>query len=164
MAILPPNIQLIHASDAPQHTGELKSILDRMKSEKRISDFAALDISVNSGHIDLKNEDHQGIIVLLTNEIERVRIDVERMLKNLIIDKPNIKLIEIIIDNLPYHNNFISFPQDLMPIRSRDDMNFVWNGIEQDLKAIFPKPPDPAPPVESSRCKAPNALTETAKL
>lgn len=119
-----------------------------MKSEKRISVFAALDISVNSGHINLKNEDHQGIIVLLTNEIERVRSDVERMLKNLIIDKPNVKLIEIIIDNLPYHNNFISFPQDLMPIRSRDDMNLVWNGIEEDLKAIFPKPPDPAPPVE----------------
>jgi len=148
MSILPPIIQLIHGSDATQHTGELRSILDRMKSEKRISDFAALDISVNSGHINIKNEDHQGIIVLLTNEIERVRSDIEKMLKDLIVDKPNVKLIEIIIDNLPYHNNFISFPQDLMPIRSRDDMNLVWNGIEKDLKAIFPKPPEKAPEVE----------------
>lgn len=164
MSILPPNIQLIHAADAPQHTGELKSILDRMKSEKRISDFAALDISVNSGHINFKNDDHQGIIVLLTNELERVRSDVEGMLKNLIIDKPNIKLIEIIIDNLPYHNNFISFPQDLMPIRSRDDMNLVWNGIEKDLKAIFPKPPDTTPPVEVVEKKEPKIFLKLAGI
>ena len=140
MTITPPNIQVVHASDAPQHTGELKTILQRLKAENRIADFAALDVSENLDGISFKNEDHQGIIVLLTNEIERARTKIETVLKNITREKQDIKLIEIIVDNLPYHNNFISFPQDLLPIRSRDDMNLIWNGIEQDLRAIFPKP------------------------
>jgi hypothetical protein len=41
-------IYLIHSSDAPQHFGELKAILIRMKPGNRISDFVALDISVNT--------------------------------------------------------------------------------------------------------------------
>jgi hypothetical protein len=140
MTISPPSIQVVHASDAPQHTGELKTILERLKAEHRIADFAALDVSGNPDSISFKDEDHQGIIVLLTNEIERVRTKIESVLKNITREKQDIKLIEIIVDNLPYHNNFISFPQDLMPIRSRDDMNLIWSGIEQDLQAIFPKP------------------------
>ncbi len=147
MIIQPPIIQLIHASDAPQHTGELKSILLRMKSEKRISDFSALDISASPGNFSFKSEDHQGIIVLLTNEIESERTEIEKLLKNITLEKQDIKLIEIIVDNLPYHNNFISFPEDLLPIRSRVDMNAVWNGIGRDLQAIFPRP---EPKVEPS--------------
>src|SRR5262245_58739301 len=136
MAIQPPIIQLIHASDAPQHTGELKSILLRMKSENRISDFFTLDISKSAGNISFKGEDRQGVIVLLTNEIESKRTEIEKLLKGITLEKQEIKLIEVIVDNLPYNNNFISFPQDLMPIRSLVDMNAVWNGIEQDLRAI----------------------------
>jgi hypothetical protein len=136
---IPPIVQLIHASDAPQHTAELKSILGRMKTENRISDFTAIDIGANPDNINFKNEDHQGIIVMLTHEIEQLRNNIEQSLKNLTQEKPNIKLIEIIVDNLPYDNNFISFPQDLMPIRSLVDMNTAWNGIERDLHAIFPK-------------------------
>lgn len=143
MTSRPPIVQLIHASDAPQHTGELKSILQRMKSENRISDFSALDVSSNPGNITFITEDDQGIIVLLTNQIESVRNEIESLLRNITQEKQNIKLIEIIVDNLPYHNNFISFPQDLMPIRSRVDMNLVWNGIEQDLQAMFPKIKEP---------------------
>ncbi len=143
MTSRPPIVQLIHASDAPQHTGELKSILQRMKSENRILDFSALDVSSNPESITFKTEDHQGIIVLLTNEIESVRTEIENLLRNVTQEKQNIKLIEIIVDNLPYHNSFISFPQDLMPIRSRVDMNLVWNGIEQDLHAMFPIAKEP---------------------
>ena len=111
-----------------QHTGELKTILQRLKAEHRIADFTALDVGGNPDTLPIKNEDHQGIIVLLTNEIERVRTHVENMLKGIIRGKQDIKLIEIIVDNLPYHNNFISFPQDLMPIRTRDDMNLICLG------------------------------------
>ena len=157
MTITPPSIQVVHASDAPQHTGELTTILQRLKAEHRIADFEALDVSTNPDSISFKNKDNQGIIVLLTNEIERARTKIESVLKNITREKQDIKLIEIIIDNLPYHNNFISFPHDLMPIRSRDDMNLIWNGIEHDLQAIFPKPlaPEvevkPAPTADSKK-------------
>jgi large-conductance mechanosensitive channel len=154
MTITPPNIQVVHASDAPQHAGELKTILQRLKEEHRIADFASLDISTNPDSLSFKNDDHQGIIVLLTNEIERARTKIEGLLKNITREKQDIKLIEIIVDNLPYHNNFISFPQDLMPIRSRDDMNLIWSEIEHDLQAIFPKPIVPEvvePPTTGSK-------------
>jgi hypothetical protein len=158
MTITPPSIQVLHASDAPQHTGELKTILQRLKAEHRIADFSALDITTNPEALLFKNEDHQGIIVLLTNEIERLRNKIENVLKNITSAKQDIKLIEIIVDNLPYHNNFISFPQDLMPIRSRDDMNRVWNGIEEDLKSIFPKLEQPTPEPVPVQKKNPRIL------
>ena len=156
MTIEPPIIQMIHGTDAPQHAAELKSILLRMKSEKRISALQVLDFTMTPGNLSFKIEDRQGIIVLLTNEIENQRSEVEKNIKNFSVGKRDLKLIEIIVDNLPYHNNFISFPQDLMPIRSRDDMNHVWNEIENDLKAIFPKPAEPEPiaePVRKSNSK-----------
>lgn len=137
MDILPPTIQLIHSSDAQQHTGELKSILMRMKADQRISDFTAHDISINP-NINFKNEDRQGIIVMLTKELSPFRNNIESSLKNIIHESANKKLIEIIVDNLPYHNEFISLPNDLIPIRTRVDMNAIWNGIEQDLHAMFP--------------------------
>lgn len=138
MAILPPTIQLVHSSDAQQHTGELKSILMRMKEDNRISDFTAHDISINPD-IHFQNKDRQGIIVMLTNELGPFRTNIESSLKNTIQESSNIKLIEIIVDNLPYHHEFISLPNDLIPIRSRVDMNTIWKGIEHDLHAMFPK-------------------------
>jgi uncharacterized membrane protein len=145
MTIAPPSIHVVHASDAPQHTGELKTILQRLKAEHRIVDFSAMDISTDPDSLFFKNEDHQGIIVLLTNEIERTRAKIESLINNITFEKQDIKLIEIIVDNLPYRNNFISFPQDLMPIRTRDDMNLIWNGIENDLKMLFPMPEQEQP-------------------
>jgi uncharacterized membrane protein len=32
-----------------------------------------------------------------------------------------------------------------MPIRTRDDMNLIWNGIENDLKMLFPMPEQEQP-------------------
>jgi hypothetical protein len=129
-------IYCIHSSDAPQHSGELKAILLRMKLDNRISDFVALDISVNTLSPSIINEKTTGIIILLTHGTEQIRTEIERLLPV----KHDIKLIEIIVDNLPYNNSFISFPQDLKPIRSRDDMNLVWKNIEYDLREIFRKP------------------------
>jgi hypothetical protein len=157
-----PTIQLVHSSDARQHTGELKSILMRMKEENRISDFTSHDVSIDPDNITFKNEDHQGIIVMLTNELGQFRSTIETSLKNTIQESANKKLIEIIVDNLPYHNEFISLPNDLVPIRSRADMNTIWKGIEYDLQAIFPKheiekPDVPLPPVIKPETK-PNTL------
>jgi hypothetical protein len=145
-AFPPATIKLIHASDAQQYIRELKSILSRMKADHRISDFTAYDISINQNNIDYKDEDCQGILVMLTNELGQVRNEIENALKDITQKNSNIKLIEIIIDNLPYHNDFISLPEDLLPIRSRPNMNLVWAGIERDLHAMFPMPTEPEPP------------------
>jgi len=145
-----PTIQLVHSSDAQQHTGELKSILMRMKEENRISDFTAHDVSVDPSNITFKNEDHQGIIVMLTNELGQYRSTIETSLKNTIQETANKKLIEIIVDNLPYHNEFISLPNDLIPIRSRVNMNLIWKGIENDLQGMFPKHEIAKPPIPPS--------------
>jgi hypothetical protein len=135
---LPPRVQVIHASDAPQHVAELKAILMRMKSENRISDLIVQDITLQSFTSPSPNENTGGIIILLTHRVESAREEIEGSFMNLRLDMQKLKLIEIIVDNVPYNNHFISFPQDLKPIRSRDDMNLVWQGIEQDLQVIFP--------------------------
>lgn len=137
-----PIIHLIHASDAPQHLAELKAILLRMKSDNRISDVVALDVNASPFSISFENNESRSIILLLTHEVEYIRKELETQLKN-ITQKNYIKLIEIIVDNIPYNNTFISFPDDLMPIRTRDDMNQVWNSIERDLMILFPKAPAP---------------------
>ena len=133
-----PVVYFVHASDAPQHIGELKAILLRMKTENRISDFKAIDISVTS-NLSFDGVGSKGIIVLLTKGIEATRAEIEGLITNTNEERA-VKLIEIIVDNLPYHNNFISFPQDLKPIRTRDDMNLAWAGIEKNLQELFPMP------------------------
>jgi hypothetical protein len=133
-----PVVYCIHASDAPQHAGELKMILLRMKAENRISDFKTINISVTP-NFSFNGEVPKGIIVLLTQEIERTRVEIEKFMTNTN-QESGVKLIEIIVDNLPYHNSFISFPQDLKPIRTRDDMNLVWATIEKNLQELFPMP------------------------
>jgi hypothetical protein len=138
MANLPPIIYLIHASDAPQHIVELKTILLRMKAENRISDVKAIDVT-SSSILSLNSENSEGIIVLLTYEMQRTRGDIEKLMNN--INKVReAKLIEVIVDNVPYHNDFISFPQDLKPIRLCDNMDLVWLKIEQNLNELFPRP------------------------
>lgn len=76
MSISPPIIQMIHASDAPQHTEEMKTILQRLKEEKRIAYFVPVDITRDMGNLSFKNGGHQNIIVLPTNAIERVRTEI----------------------------------------------------------------------------------------
>jgi hypothetical protein len=150
-----PTLYCIHASDAPQHMGQLETILTRMKAENRIADFTALDMSTSPTNPSVKDADQQGIVLLLTNEIGRLKTEVEKLINSIVGESQKIKLIEIIVDNLPYHNHFISFPQDLTPIRNRVDMNLVWKGIEQDLIELFPQQivaaPHPIPPTGSKK-------------
>jgi hypothetical protein len=122
-----------------------------MKSENRITDFITLDMGTNPTNPSVKDADQQGIVRLLTNEIGRLRTEVEKLINTIAGESQKIKLIEIIVDNLPYHNNFISFPQDLTPIKNRDDMNLVWKGIEEDLVELFPKQFGVTPPTDSKK-------------
>jgi hypothetical protein len=141
-----PKVILIHAPDAPQHVGELKSILQRMKSDNRISGVDVFQVDNDVSSLPLKSVSDNSIVVVLTRDLEGSRGQLEKLLHEVDAER-DAKLIEIIVDNLPYNNNFISLPADLIPIRARDDMNLVWNGIERNLEMLFPKPSASPQPV-----------------
>lgn len=86
----------------------------------------------------IKEEDL--VVVLLTNQLEPQKEQIESSLRDLNANRPGIKIAEILIDNVKYDNEHITFPGDLRPIRNREDMDAAWTGIEQNLKNMFPPP------------------------
>ncbi|CAN5332694.1 hypothetical protein BH23BAC1_BH23BAC1_17900 [soil metagenome] len=133
-----PTVYIIHASDAPQHLGKLKEILFTLKTENRISSITSLDQDYDFSAFNEKIEDGDLVITLLTNQLEPQKLRIENSLGALKVKRPEIKVAEIIVDNLTYDNDYITFPSDLKPIRSREDMDSVWSGIEISLKDMFP--------------------------
>jgi len=133
-----PKIHLIHASDAPQHLGKINEILKRLKAVNRIGDFHSLDADNNLSSLNEKSESDDSMLVLLTNQLEPHRARIERKLNELQKIQPDIRIVEILVDNLRYNNRFITLPTDLRPIRSREDMDAAWRNIEQRLKDMFP--------------------------
>lgn len=142
-----PAIYTIHASDAPQHTGRLEKILQRLKTENRIDGFTMLGADDDLSSLTDKIEEDDLVLIVLTNQLEPQKEQIENRLKTFKVKQPGLNVAEIIIDNLVYDNEFIIFPADLRPIRDRMDMDAVWSGIEQSLKDMFPPPPIPPPPV-----------------
>lgn len=67
-------------------------------------------------------------ILLLTNGIGESKVSTEELLQNLKPNEPSIKIAEILVDNISYELDFIIFPSDLEPIRSRTDID----GVEPD--------------------------------
>lgn len=131
-----PTIYLIHAADAPQHLAKLIDILKVLKAERRIGDFFT-----SEGHADLasfaeqvKNEDL--ILTLLTHDLEHKKTKIESILRQKARTEEK-RIVEIIVDNIPYENEFITLPTDLKPIRNRGDMDAVWNNIGEKLKLMF---------------------------
>ncbi|CAN5332930.1 hypothetical protein BH23BAC1_BH23BAC1_17920 [soil metagenome] len=131
-------VYIIHASDAPQHLGKLKEILFKLKTENRIGSINSLDEDYDFSAINEKIKDGDLVITLLTDQLEPQKLRIENRLGALKIKRPEIKVAEIIVDNLTYDNDYITFPSDLKPIRSREDMDSVWSGIEKSLKDMFP--------------------------
>ncbi len=133
-----PTIHLIHASDAPQHLGTLQEILQKLKAEHRIADFTILSPGDQLASLAGQIKDDDGVLTLLTQGLEPDKAEIESKLKALKDSHPGIKIAEIIVDQVTYENEFITFPSDLKPIRGRDDMDAVWSDIEQSLRDIFP--------------------------
>lgn len=133
-----PTLHIIYASDAPLHLGNLTEILQRLKEENRISGFVQLKIGDDLSSLDTIEGDDLAII-LLTNQLEAQKKEIESSLNMLKSNHPSIKIAEIIVDQVPYENEYITFPDDLKPIRDREDMDAVWSSIERSLKDMFPK-------------------------
>lgn len=142
-----PTIHLIHASDAPQHLGKINDILQNLKAENRIGNFSSLNADNDLSPLNEKLEGDDLMLVLLTDQLEPHRERIEKKLNELKDLRPDIKVAEIIVDNLMYDNRFTTFPVDLKPIRNREDMDTAWNSIEHSLKEMFPakKKKEPVP-------------------
>jgi len=133
-----PELVVIQASDAPQHTAHLRKILQKLKTENRISGFTALspDEDLSSSESDTLNKGDM-ILILLTKELESKRKQIENRIKALKTAQPGIRVAEILVDHLPYNKEFLTFPSDLRPIRNQEDMDRVWNDILGSLKNMF---------------------------
>lgn len=132
-----PKIYIIQASDAPRHSATLGGILTTLKDEHRIGDFQAVQIAGGLKTLD-EVADGDLILTLLTKDLESEKIQLEKILVVLKGKNPDLKIAEIIVDQVPYENEYLTFPEDLRPIRGREDMDAVWLGIEQSLKDMFP--------------------------
>lgn len=134
-----PRIYTIQAFDAPQHSETLRKILSELESEKRISGFTELspDDDLSSSISDaLKTDDM--ILIVLTNKIEAESKEIEMKCKDLKSETPGLRVAEILVDNITYENDFITFPDDLRPIRNREDMDEAWKKIGENFKNMFP--------------------------
>jgi len=133
-----PRIYTIQASDAPQHSETLRKILLELESEKRISGYTELspDDDLSSVSENLQSEDL--VLVLLTKAFEADKTKIENQLKTIKSGQPRVKVAEILIDNVVYDNEFITFPADLRPIRDREDMDGAWSEIGKSLKNMLP--------------------------
>lgn len=132
-----PQVYLIHANDARQHQGRLQEILQQLQAEQRITSFHTLRPDAVT-ELEDQVQHHDLVLILLTNELEASRNHLEQVVQALRVELPQIKLAEVIVDNLPYNSEFITFPSDLHPIRSRQDSDTVWQDIEQQLRNMLP--------------------------
>lgn len=143
-----PAVYTIQASDTTEHANKLKEILQNLKTENRIGDFKTLDADGELSSLSQMIQEGDLILVLLTQRLDSKREEIETYLLELKSGTPGIRIGEIIVDQIPYENEFITFPTDLRPIRDRDDMDAVWDGIKESLRDMFPakKEPDPVVP------------------
>ncbi len=132
-----PFVHVVHAHDAPQHLSTLNGILDKLLNEKRIEGFSSHD----GRALELVNEIcHQDmILVLLTEGIVVDKPLVEKYLLQLRDKWSDLMIVQILVDNIPYHNSFTVFPEELIPICEYDDMNAAWGRIGLQLQEIFPQ-------------------------
>lgn len=128
-----PSLKIIRASDASPYTDKIQLILQNLKIENRIEDINVLDAEgdLSSFTENIKEEDL--ILIVLTDQLESQKERIENFVKPL-----QVRVAEIIVDNVVYDNDFITLPADLRPICNRDDKEAVWSGIEQNLKDMFP--------------------------
>ncbi|GGB82380.1 PKD domain-containing protein [Dyadobacter sediminis] len=131
-----PNVYLIHASDAVQHVDYMKEILIRLKAGNRISSFIPLEGAAAWALPEKNLLAGDAIVVLLTNQIIPFKEEGEKYLKSL--QNKDLKIIEIIIDSIPYDSGFYFFPDDAQPIREKGKMDEAWGKVEKGLEQMFP--------------------------
>jgi PKD repeat protein len=134
-----PDIFCIHESDADLHLGHLQQISQKFIEQGRVGKFVPLspEEAVTSLPHQIKAKDL--IILLLTDQLTLRRVDIKDLLARLQSKYSNLIIAEVIIDHIQYDKDYISWPSDLTPIRSRDDMDSAWSAIESNLNEIIPQ-------------------------
>ncbi|GGB82375.1 hypothetical protein [Dyadobacter sediminis] len=135
-----PTIYLVHASDAPQHLSRLKKILQELASKRSIGDFVSLDSNQNYALPEENIRENDMVIILLSNGFtatEGLKEAVEKRMSDLAAKNRSLKLVEIIIDSIPFDKNFMILPEDLQPIREQADMDSVWTHIKSRLEQLY---------------------------
>lgn len=135
-----PSIYLIRASDDYSYTDKIQLILQNLKIENRIEDINVLEAEGDLSSITENIKEEDLILIVLTDQLETQKERIENFVKPL-----QVRVAEIIVDNVVYDNDFITLPADLRPICNRDDKEAVWRGIEQNLKDMFPATKDREP-------------------
>lgn len=130
-------IHVIHATDAQQHLGHLREILDMLKEEHRIENY----LTTSSGMIDqsslgeLKEADM--VVLILTHGILPVQSIVEGVLRELKAESSLTRIVQILVDGVSFDSQFTILPSDQQSIRSHKYMDAEWFTSERFLKIIF---------------------------
>jgi len=132
-----PLVYCVYGTDAPQHLGKVQTLMSQFKADNRIEDFFPLEID-NALAISERFKANDIIVLLLTVELNKKRKDIASLIVNIESKFPGSIIVEIIIDNVPFENRYITLPQNLRPIRDVQDMDLAWNDIEARLKQILP--------------------------
>ncbi len=133
-----PILYCIHASDAPRHLGKIQQLSQKFKQEQRITDFTPLFANEALTSLPERFKENDLIILLLTYGLEAKRKDAATLLTKVKDKFPEIIIAEIVIDNIPLVNEYITLPKDLKPIRDPQNMDTAWNKIEENLKQMLP--------------------------
>lgn len=133
-----PNIYCIHSSDAPQHLSKIEELSQKFKQEQRITDFIPLFADDASPSLTQRFKKNDLIILLLTYGLEAKRKNITTLLSEVKVKFPESIIAEIIIDNIPFVNEYITLPKDLKPIRDAQNMEIAWGEIEENLKQMLP--------------------------
>jgi|GEM_PF-2444186 len=136
-----PKLYCIHGADAPQHLGKIQQIAQKFKQQQRITDFIPLSTQDALTSLPEKFRQNDLIVLLLTHEMEPKRNEITSLLSQIKIKFPESRIAEIIIDNIPFVNDYITLPMDLKPIRDAKDMDAIWTNIENNLNQILPSAP-----------------------
>lgn len=133
-----PSIYAIQASDAPQHTGRFRKILQNLQTENRIQGFTMLGPDDDLSSVTDQVGEEDLILIMLSRQLEDHKKEIENKFKSPETSQAGVRVAEILVDNVVYDNEFITFPTNLQPIRDREDMDVAWSGIGENLKDMFP--------------------------
>ena len=133
-----PVIYAIQASDAPLHTDRLRKILKNLENENRIRDFRMLGGNDDLSFIMDSIGEEDLILIVLTHQLEASKEHIENRFRVLKSKQPGTRIAEILVDNVVYDHEYITFPVDLLPFRNREDLDSAWGSFEESLKNMFP--------------------------
>jgi PKD repeat protein len=133
-----PRLYCIHGADVPQHLGKIQQISQKFKQQQRITDFVPLSPEGAITVSPAKFTNNDLIVLLLSYDLEKKRKEITSLLLQIKAKFPDSTIAEIIIDNLPFVNDYVTLPRNLQPIRNVQNMDAAWREIEEDLDKLLP--------------------------